>query len=143
MMAKTTFHEKISREISKVPDPSALRSYGHHESGRTETESFQSKAARPQEACPLCKDHPGRRLAAGRLWFRNARALIVSGHGPGWLHSINSKSTPFHAITKISPAPKAENAAMLADNWLAESLAEYDPDPVNRPCAALAGCSFF
>src|SRR6266478_9012953 len=66
MMAKTTFHEKISREISKVPDPSALRSYGHHESGRTETESFQSKAARPQEACHLCKDHPGRRLAPRR-----------------------------------------------------------------------------
>ncbi len=33
----------------------------------------------------------------------------------------------------LGAAPKAENAAMLADNWLAESLAEYDPEPDQHP----------
>ena len=72
----------------------------------------------------------------------NRSGLIVSGHG-AWLaalHELKASAVPVDRQDFASA--EAENAAMLADNWLAESLAEYDPDLTAEVVADLRAAGF-
>jgi len=68
--------------------------------------------------------------------------LIVSGHG-AWLaafHELKADAVPVDLQDFASA--EVENAAMLADNWLAESLAEYDQDLTAEVVADLRAAGF-
>src|ERR1700726_3104999 len=56
--------------------------------------------------------------------------LIVSGHG-AWLAAVHELGSWLVPVDRQSFASEeAEKASMLADNWLAESMAEYDQNLV-------------
>jgi hypothetical protein len=68
--------------------------------------------------------------------------LIVSGHG-AWLAALNVlKDYAVPVDHQDFASAEAENAAMLADNWLAESLAEYDQDLSAEVVADLRAAGF-
>jgi hypothetical protein len=68
--------------------------------------------------------------------------LIVSGHG-AWLAAVHELKTDAVPIDlQDFGSAEAENAAMLADNWLAESLAEYDQDLIAEVVGDLREAGF-